>query len=97
MKAAIGTKTVTVMLCIVRICKKCERRNGRLSKLNHRDTDNTALIEIPLSGMPGCTPKAMGAMRRERKDMIFTLCENGLWICPSCKKTPRNELPIGIN
>jgi len=88
-------KTTTVMLCIVRICKECERRNGRFSKKkNNRDTDHTSLVEIPNAGMPDCTSETIEAMKREGKDLIFTLYENHAWTCPDCKRNMRGNLPF---
>jgi len=89
------TKNVMVMLCIIRICKECERRNGRHGrKKNNKDSDNTSLVEIPLKGMPDCTSETIEAMKREGKDFIFTLYENGVWICPSCKRNMTGNLPF---
>lgn len=88
------TKTVVVMLCIVRICKLCEARNGRHSRKNHKDTDHTSLVEIPIENLPDCSLETIEAMKREGKNFIFTLYENGVWICPACKRDMTGNLPF---
>ena len=88
------TKTVPVMLCIVRICKQCEARNGRHSRKNHKDTDHTSLVEIPITSMPDCTSDTLEAMKRDGKDFIFTAWENGVWTCSYCKQDMTGNLPF---
>lgn len=87
-------KTVKVMLCIVEICKLCEARNGRHSRKNHKNTNNTSLVELPIESMPGCAPQTIEAMKREGKDFIFTAWQNGVWICPDCKRDITGNLPF---